>query len=249
MFSTISGQYFAGHNVPPATIPVPFNDELQYINPGSLFNNNQTLRSTTTVPYSISIFPSAVAPLTPTPAYIVIPSIVSATINGPTASVSPSSTVQRTITMWMYLPTTTVTANKTDSRFIHDEEPNSGRGLYLKASTDASKNVTLRIQMNGITNHSVFQSPSTYMPKNVWFMFTICYIINNTYPSSVWFNNTLVHQWTHGADTLPQNSYYLSTFILNEWSTRFNNYQMLGRGMTQADVSAKFAAERSYYGV
>jgi hypothetical protein len=151
--------------------------------------------------------------------------------------------------MWMYLPTTTVVASQTDIRFIRNEEPFSARGIYISVDTDASKNATLRILMNGMTNNSVVQSVPTYMPKNVWFMLTINYIINNTNPTSVWFNSTLVHQWTHGADTLPQNTYYLSLSMLNQWSMRFNNYQMLGTGMTQASVNAKFTAERSYYGV
>ena len=249
MFSSISGLYFAGHTVPSIPVPVPINDELQYIFPGSVFNGGQTIRSTTSIPYSVSVFPAATTVSAPTPAYMVFPSTVSSTLNSPTASVSPSSIFQRTITLWMYLPTTTVVANQTDIRFIRGEEPGSGRGIYISVSTDASKNATLRILMNGITNTSVVQSVPTYMPKNVWFMLTINYIINNTNPTSVWFNSTIVHQWTHGADTLPQNTYYLSFPMLNQWAMRFNNCQLLGRGLTQAEVSAKFAAERSYYGV
>lgn len=248
MLSSISGIYFAGHRALAASVPVPYNDELQYIYPGSVFNGGQTIRSTTSNPYEISAFPTATTSSAPLPAYMIFPSIVSTTLNGYSQSVSPSSDFQRTITMWMYLPTTTVTANAIDARLVRNETGSGSSGIKLLVSTDASKNVTLNVFLGGATTSNTIVIPS-YMPKNTWFMLTVSYIINNTFPTSVWYNNTLVYQWTHAADTSPQVIYYLSVAMLNQWSMRFNNYQMLGIGMTQASVNAKFTAERAYYGV
>lgn len=250
MLSSISGHYFAGHNVPVGEVPVPFNDELQYIFPGSVFNNGSTVRSTTTVTYSVTAYPPYVTTSsTPTPAYMIFPDMVSATLNSYQASVSPSSDLQRTISVWMYIPTASVIANRTNVRLVTNETPDLTKGIKLRVSSDASKNLTLSVIMGSDTISNTTYTVPTLMPRDTWFMLTISYIMNNTYPTSVWFNDILAHQWTYGADTMPQVTYYLTVGMLSQWSVRFNNYQMLGVGMMPVDVSAKFAAERSYYGV
>jgi hypothetical protein len=80
-------------------------------------------------------------------------------------------------------------------------------------------------------------------------MLTYVYLINNTGLSSVWYNDTLVHSWTHGSDSMYVGTYNLDLGMFGSWAARFNNFMIRDTGYTQAEVTAKFTAERSYYGV
>jgi hypothetical protein len=249
MFSSVSGLYFSGHTAPPGIVPVPYNDEIHYVFPGSVLNNGSTLRSMTSNPYNLAAYPPYITTSsTPTPAYMRFPSSVSSLLNSPSLSITPSSDHQGTVTVWMYIPTASVTANASNIRLLWYQVPSTFDGIYLFAQSDASKNVKLTATTNGFQTDNPQLVP-TNMPRDVWFMLTYVYIMNNTLPSSVWFNNTMVHTWTHPVDTMTQSTYYLTLSMLQQWAVRFNNFQMLGRGMTQAEVNAKFANERSYYGV
>jgi hypothetical protein len=253
MLSTISGIYFAGHRKPVATAvgPAPppvAGSGIAISVPGSATNGSTSIvdqggiLATMTAPAPVTVVTS------PSPAYMVAPSGMGNYNLQSTISLTPSSQKQGSITMWLYIPSASVGAN-TGSYAVTYAGP-AFDGIYMFGESDSSKNITLKATTNGQSWNNVQTVPApNYLPRDRWFMLTYVFIMNNTAPSSVWYDDTLVHTWTHPSDNMSGGTYNVAMDMFGSWGGRFNSFRIRDTGYTQAEVTAKFAAERSYYGV
>lgn len=253
MLSTISGIYFAGHRkgaTGGGTVPPPPSggNGVYVTLPGSATNNSTTVidqggaLTSMTAPAALTVVTS------PTPAYMRAPSGLGGYNLSSTVPMSPSSQHQGSVTVWLYIPSASVGPNS-GSYCISYAGP-AFDGIYLFAESDSFQNITLKATTNGQSSNNVQTVPSSYyLPKDQWFMLTYVYIMNNTAPSSVWYNDTLVHTWTHINDSMATGTYTLTMDVFGSWGSRFNGFMVRDTGYTQAQVTAKFASERSYYGV
>lgn len=254
MFSTISGQYFAGHRKPlagpdgPAPPPVAGSGIAIYA-PGGATDGSTAMTDQGGVLTSM-VAPQPVTVVTsPSPAYMVAPGgIGSYNLFSSVTPISPSAQHQGSITLWLYIPSANVAASS--SSYCVSYSGPAFDGIYMFGTSDSVKNITLHVTTNGQSSNNTQVVPSTYyLPKDQWFMLTYVYIMNNTAPSSVWYNDTLVHTWTHINDFVSSGSFALIMELFGSWRARFNSFRIRDTGYTQAEVTSKFTSERSYYGV
>lgn len=252
MLSTISGYYFAGHTpIQMSVTPPPSGSgSVNFSIPGSATNGGLTvtnLGTSTNVPQFTATSPLTVV-TSPTPAYMIAPGGLSGVSIPSSDLMTPSSQRQGAVTMWLYVPSANVVANNSAACISYAGQ--NFDGIYMFGTSDSSKNIRLHVTTNGqASNNTQIVPLPYYLPKDQWVMLTFVYIMNNTAPSSVWYNDTLVHSWTHQADAMSPGTYNLQMDLFGFWRGRVNNVMITTAGYTQAQVSAKFTSERSYYGV
>jgi hypothetical protein len=254
MLSTVSGHHFAGHLVPPPTMfpPAPPTGaslyyEMQY---GSyptgtgvvikdLSGNGWDLTAASTM----NGWPTSVNYTSTDPKSMRFGSYTEAsTAFFPAGMFMLSKTVYKAVSFW-FKPA--VFYNNGLSNMLTMADSGTSDGIYMGTAYDGRMFVTT----NGQSYNNVQQTPNIVLTLNTWQMVTYVYIADTVQPSRLYINDTEVFSFVHGLDFINSVPIKLRVFMTAGYSSQWNDLQMFNNGYTAANVSARFAATRGYYGV
>ena len=247
MLSTISGKFFAGHQVqrvilPPSTMY--YNMALgSYSGSGGTITNlvgstlNLTAQNVTTFNYTST---------TPTNIQFTPFGGTAATSGEVQGENNLSTTDYITASFW-YKQTNTVTNSELMFSLAAPDSPSS---TYDGAYMTAWPNGVLQIVTNGAVLDTNRFSANNTIDTNTWQMVTFKFILSPTLPCVLYVNGTSVLSYIHGNDSISGGP-YISRLTLGMTSTNgaWNDFLIANEEYTDAMVAERYASTRSYYGV
>jgi hypothetical protein len=255
MLSSISGIYFAGHLITPATTPFPpappTGASLYYnMAYGSYSGSGNTITDLSGNGWNMTIasntggWPISIGYNNTDPKSIGFNNFYtySATANFPAGMFMLSRTVYKAVTFWFK---TTSFNNNGIVSLLSMADPTTSDGIYMSVAYDGKMQLTT----NGQSFNNVQNIQNIVLSLNVWQMVTFVYISSDTLPCKLYVNDVEVYSYLHGNDFISTVVTKLLVSMNPGRGAQWNDLQMHNNGYTAADVTTRFAATRGYYGV
>ena len=247
LLTTYASASRRGFAAKPVVGPYPQDKTMSFSVPTSWSGSGTTMINTGSDPTDLTISGIATYTAGP-PAYI---SNQTGTENTNVTNVTPnivlSTTNYSTLSIWAWVPSVSYAqyghylVQMATAGFPFD-------GIYIALFQGGEMGFTT----NGAGIDKKFVTSTPVWTFSTWQMITFVYIASDTLPSKAYLNATEIGSFVHGSDTMNIDNYYLEIPMYPQITNggRWNNLNIYGNTeFSASDVSAKFAAERGYYGV